>query len=106
MGEGFEGGMETSTDSAPTLEAGAEPMESIETPSVESFDMPEDSGGFEGVDNEESGILDQIGDNNFEEYNTDDIEMKTLLQNCYNTVKNYSLANCADSYLKNILEFM
>ena len=37
---------------------------------------------------------------------TDDIEMKILLQNCYNTVKNYSLANCADIYLKNILEFM
>lgn len=36
----------------------------------------------------------------------DDFEIKTLLQNCYNTVNNYSLTNCADMYLKNILEIM
>lgn len=36
----------------------------------------------------------------------DDIEISTLLQNCYKDVNNYSLANCADMYLKNILEIM
>ncbi|MBR2525807.1 glycosyltransferase family 4 protein [bacterium] len=35
-----------------------------------------------------------------------DNELKTILQNCYNTVNCYKSADCADRYLKNIFKFI
>lgn len=38
--------------------------------------------------------------------NVDDNSIKSLLQNCYNTVNSYKSADCAEKYLNNILKIM
>jgi len=68
--------------------------------------------GIDGIiKNGENGFLtlpnkDAIEKTLLEILEMDDIQIKILLQNCYNTVNSYKSLDCAERYIENVLKFI